>query len=59
VEAVSSCLAATVESWIVEWAAMGWYYGSRSWKAPMLEAPGGGVTGCGSLGGVEQLKVVW
>lgn len=52
-EAVSSCLAATVESWIVEWATMGWYYGSKSWKAPMFEAPGSGVTGCGSLGGVE------
>ena len=58
-EAVSSCLAATVENWIVEWAAMGRYYGSRSWKALMLEAPGSGVTRCGSLGGVEQLKVVW
>jgi len=50
VAAVSSCLVAAVESWIVEGAAMGWYYGSKGWKAPMLEAPGSGVTGCGSLG---------
>jgi len=50
VEAVSSCLVATVEGWIVEGAAMGWYYGSKDWKAPMPEAPGSGVTGCGSLG---------
>lgn len=58
-EAVSSCLVATVESWIVEGAAMGWYYGSKSWKAPMLEAPGSGVTGVWPAGCVEQLKVVW
>ena len=49
-EAVSSCLVAAVGSWMVEGAAMGWYYGSKGWKAPMLEAPGSGVTGCGSLG---------